>query len=74
MAFEPINPLPGRPGFFGAFRTASVEQSTAALREAISKSITRKNHSPVCTRCNGRGYQPYERVGCDQCHGLGVIP
>jgi hypothetical protein len=70
--YQPINPIAGRPGFFGAFLTNDGETVAADWRREWDQIITRNRH-PVCGECKGFGYRKGERVGCPTCHGLGVI-
>lgn len=67
--YQPINPLPGRPGFFGAFLTASDE----AIREEIKQALVESTKGLVCGTCDGWGTLEGEAVGCQVCFGRGVI-
>lgn len=77
-------PIPGRPGFFSQARMSTPEEQKQALRDAWStpeQQIFNLMHEQ-CPTCRGRGYKVYrakgvlvrERVGCDKCLGLGVVP
>ena len=77
-------PIPGRPGFFSQMRINTPEEERQALRDAWStpeQQIFNLMHEQ-CRTCRGHGYKVYrskgtlvrERVGCDVCLGLGVLP
>lgn len=67
--YQPINPITGRPGFFGAFLTASDE----AIREEIKQALVESTKGVSCPTCSGWGTAEGERVGCQTCFGRGVI-
>lgn len=84
MSYKAECPIPGRPGFFNQFRMNSPEEAKQSLLDAWStrdQQLFNLMHQQ-CPVCKGRGYAVYrskgalvrERVGCDKCLGLGVVP
>lgn len=82
--FKAECPIPSRPGFFSQFRISSPEEAKQSLLDAWAtpeQQIFNLMHEQ-CPDCRGRGYRVYrskgtlvrERVGCDRCQGLAVIP
>jgi hypothetical protein len=70
-----VNGFPIAPGFYGAFETLSDDGVRQALREEFDAVVTRRSPTAQdCPGCNGRGvHRRDERVGCDTCHGRGII-
>ena len=67
--YQPINPIEGRPGYFGAFLTASDE----AIRAEMKLCLVEATRGTECPTCEGWGTLPREAVGCPTCHGRGVV-
>lgn len=83
MAFKPSMPITEvngfdiKPGYYGQFRMATVEESRQALINAWTTPEQRERNAAhhTCGRCRGRGYtRRDQRVGCFKCGGTGSLP